>query len=232
MNNRNSPEGILLVDKPKGAPSFSLITALRRRLAIQKIGHAGTLDPFATGVMVLLVGRRFTQLSDLFLCKDKEYRAQVYLGITTNTYDCEGEVISHSPFIPSLEGIQEALHAFQGEQEQIPPMFSAKKIQGQKLYDLARRGKEIERPAVKVWIKMDLLSYQYPYLDLSITCSKGTYIRSLAFDLGIKLQCGAHLSNLQRTRSGSFLLQDCLNGLEIKNPNVNIEERLIQYSPF
>ena len=225
-------EGILLVDKPKGHSSFSLVATLRKRLGVKKIGHAGTLDPFATGVMVMLVGRRYTRLSDQFLIKDKAYQAQVYFGITTDTYDCDGEIISRSDSIPTLEEIQIALKDFQGIIEQVPPMFSAKKVNGKKLYELARQGKEIERKPVKVCVNIEVLSYQYPYLDIYVTCSKGTYVRSLAYDLGQKLHCGAHLANLQRVRSGTFELKDCVDGSKLKDPETNIVAKLIQDSPF
>jgi tRNA pseudouridine55 synthase len=205
-------EGILLVNKPRGATSFSLVHSLRKILGVRKIGHAGTLDPFATGVMVMLVGRQFTKLSDELLSKDKEYLAQVYLGTTTDTFDCDGQIQSTSPHIPPLDDIEKALEYFQGTIEQIPPMFSAKKVKGKKLYELARKGQVIERQSVKVDVNTRLISYNYPYLELQIKCSKGTYIRSIAHDLGQQLSCGAHLTALQRTRSGAFHLQDCVDG--------------------
>jgi len=205
-------EGILLVNKPRGKTAFSLVACLRKVLGVQKIGHAGTLDPFATGVMVMLIGRNYTKLSDSFLECDKEYVARVHLGITTDTYDCEGAIEARSNLVPSLQQIEEALKSFQGEIEQVPPMFSAKKVNGKKLYELARKGKTIERKSAKVRLETHLLAYTYPYLDIRVNCSKGTYIRSIAYDLGISLGCGAHLSLLERTRSGSFLLQDCVDG--------------------
>jgi tRNA pseudouridine55 synthase len=209
-------QGILLVNKPKGKTSFSLVHELRKILNVQKIGHAGTLDPFATGVMVMLIGKNYTRLSDQFLVCDKEYEAEVLLGVATDTYDCEGVETFRSDAIPTQAEIEKALLDFQGEIEQIPPMFSAKKIKGKKLYDLAREGKTVERAPVKVSVNTQLLSYQYPYLHLRIQCSKGTYIRSIGHDLGVKLGCGAHLSNLTRTRSGTFLLKDCVSGSQLK----------------
>jgi tRNA pseudouridine55 synthase len=220
-------EGILLVDKPKGPSSFKLVQTLRKRLGVRKIGHAGTLDPFATGVMVMLIGRRYTRLSDRFLCNDKEYEAEVYLGITTDTYDSEGTMIAQSTLIPTLADIQEALKYFQGEIEQVPPMYSAKKKQGKKLYELARKGQEVARDPVKVTLQTDLISYEYPYLKLRIVCSKGTYIRSVAYDLGIKLGCGAHLSNLRRTRSGKFKIEDCIHEDELYAPSFNLQDRFL-----
>lgn len=206
------PSGILLVNKPKNKTSFSLVGALRRLLKVKKIGHAGTLDPFATGVMVLLVGKQYTKLSDKFLAADKEYLATVHLGIETDSYDCDGKLIAENPSIPSEEELNKALEKFQGEVEQTPPMFSAKKIKGKKLYELARQGISIERQPVKVHLTTKLLHYDYPFVELEVKCSKGTYIRSIAHDLGKLLGCGAHLSALQRTRSGAFHLKDCIDG--------------------
>jgi len=205
-------QGYLLVNKPKGKTAFSLVAVLRRRLGIQKIGHAGTLDPLATGVMVMLLGKEYTKLSDKFLTEDKEYLAQVQLGIETDTYDSEGQPMGGTAHCPTLEEVQEVLEQFQGDIMQIPPMFSAKKVNGQKLCNLARKGKTVDRLPVKVKVDIDLLNYQYPYIDLRINCSKGTYIRSLAHDMGKLLTCGAHLSALVRTRSGHFHLRDCMDG--------------------
>lgn len=227
LHNQEPVEGILLVDKSKGHSSFKLVAMLRKRLGVKKIGHAGTLDPFATGVMVMLIGRRYTRLSDQFLCNDKEYIAEVHLGTTTDTYDSEGVIIAQSPIVPTLEEIQHALKAFQGEIEQVPPMYSAKKIQGKKLYELARKGIEVERKAVKVALETTLIRYEYPLLELKIVCSKGTYIRSIAYDFGLKLRCGAHLSNLRRTRSGQFCIQDCLPESDIFSPSVDLHARFI-----
>ncbi|MBX9695198.1 MAG: tRNA pseudouridine(55) synthase TruB, partial [Cyanobacteria bacterium] len=204
-------EGLLLVDKAKGRTSFSLVHFLRKRLGVKKIGHAGTLDPFATGVMVMLIGRRYTKLSDRFLGCGKEYLAEVFLGTTTDTYDCDGKIIAQSPHIPLLEDIEKALESFQGTIEQIPPMYSAKKKQGKKLYELARKGQEVEREPVQITIQTRLIRYEYPYLELQVDCSKGTYIRSIAYDLGVMLGCGAHLTNLRRTRSGCFHLDQCVS---------------------
>lgn len=208
-------EGILLVNKPVGKTSFSLISALRKRTGIKKIGHAGTLDPFASGVMILLVGRTFTAQSDSFIGQDKEYEALVHLGIETTTFDPEGEITSQSDLIPTLAEVEEALKAFQGTIQQIPPMYSAKKVNGKKLYELARKGIEIERKPVTLTVNTTLLSYSYPELTLRIACSKGTYIRSIASDLGKALGCGAHLKALTRIRCGPYHLQDCLDGREL-----------------
>lgn len=224
---QTSLEGILLLNKPKGCTAFSLVSLLRRRLGIKKIGHSGTLDPFATGVMVMLIGRNFTRQSDQFLCQDKEYHAEVYLGISTDTYDCDGKIVSQSESIPTLEEIQKAIAHFQGEIFQTPPMYSAKKQNGKKLYELARQGKTVERLPVKIRLATTFESYAYPYLSLKVSCSKGTYIRSIAHDLGQLLGIGAHLSQLRRVRSGQFLIQDCLDVEKIKSTYTN--EDLIRH---
>lgn len=222
-NPPSEPQGILLVNKPKGKTAFSLVASLRRILGVKKIGHAGTLDPFATGVMVMLIGKPFTRLSDSFLGADKEYLGCIKLGIATDTYDCDGVATQESSIIPTQEALEAALRLFQGEVEQVPPMYSAKKQNGKKLYELARAGKTVDRPAVKVVLQTCLLSYEYPYVNIAVTCSKGTYIRSIAHDLGAILQCGGHLVDLQRVRSGSFHLNDCFDGLLLQGPS---EERL------
>lgn len=204
--------GYLLVNKPKGKTAFNLVAALRRKFGIRTIGHAGTLDPLATGVMVMLLGREYTKLSDSFMAHDKEYFARVHLGMATDTYDAEGQTVAICPDIPTLEELKKALLSFQGDIQQVPPMFSAKKIDGKKLYDLARKGQVVERKAVSLQVKTDLLAYEYPFVDLTIECSKGTYIRSIAHDLGQLLGCGAHLASLVRTRSGPYTLSECVDG--------------------
>jgi tRNA pseudouridine55 synthase len=226
MNIKNN--GILLVDKNKGSTSFKLVAILRRLTKIEKIGHSGTLDPFATGLMVMLIGREFTKRSDQFLTSTKEYRATVHLGIATDTYDIDGQMTAESLLVPTLPEIQAALHTFQGDVWQIPPMFSAKKIKGQKLYDLARKGIEIERAPVKVHLEIELLRYEYPEVEIQVRCSKGTYIRSLAHDLGTLLGTGAHLSTLIRLRSGYFRLEDAISQslLEQKEYDISPHIRL------
>lgn len=223
-----SSQGILLVDKSAGSTSFQIVAQLRRLLKIDKIGHAGTLDPFATGVMVMLVGREFTRRSDEFLSADKEYKATLHLGVSTDSYDIDGAVTASSEKIPTLEEIERALQAFQGEILQTPPMFSAKKVQGKKLYELARKGIEIERQPALVSLQTTFLSYTYPELQIQVSCSKGTYIRSLAHDLGQKLGCGAHLSQLTRVRSGPYLLEHCIPQTALKNLDFDLEPHFIR----
>lgn len=219
-------EGILLVNKQQGKTSFSLIRTLRKLTGIKKIGHAGTLDPFATGVMILLIGRSYTRFSDKLLIQDKEYIAEVCLGMSTDTYDCDGKIMACSKKVPTLAEIEKALEKFQGEIEQVPPMYSAKKIQGKKLYELARKGETVERAPCKVNLQTTFLNYTYPHLTLKIACSKGTYIRCIAEELGNMLGCGGHLSKLNRTRSGLFKLDDCLDGALLEQPGFDISPYL------
>lgn len=215
----NKPSGILLVNKPKGKTSFSLVSAVRRASGVEKVGHAGTLDPLATGVLILLVGKDYTRLSDSFLHQDKEYIATLHLGIRTDSYDSEGQVLTTSTIIPTEEEILTALTKFQGTISQIPPMFSAKKVQGKKLYELARKGIEIVRQPQQVTLTTKLLHYEYPFLSLHVACSKGTYIRSIAEDMGQILGCGAHICDLSRTRSGAFSITECMDGNLLFSPN-------------
>ena len=219
-------EGILLVNKPKGRTSFSLISYLRRILNVKTIGHAGTLDPLATGVMVLMVGKNYTRLSSKLLVQDKEYFAEITLGKSTDSFDAEGTETFSSEKVPTFEEVTTALKKFQGEFLQIPPMFSAKKVNGQKLCDLARKGKTIERQPVKVFAETVLIDYTYPKILLKVNCSKGTYIRSIAHDLGCDLGSGAFLSCLQRTKSGSFYIEDCIDGNIIFNHDATDAARL------
>ncbi len=215
-------EGLVLVNKPRACTSFDIVRDLRRLLNVKKVGHTGTLDPFATGLLVMLVGRKYTRLSDQYLNCDKEYIATVQLGITTDSYDCDGKTLSESDLIPSHEELEAALSTFQGTSLQTPPMFSAKKINGKKLYQLAREGIEVERKPVEVTIQAEILEYTYPYVKVHVQCSKGTYIRSIAHDLGQHLACGAILSALERTRCGPFHLSNAIDGLLLKDSSLDL----------
>ncbi len=227
MEGNSSPAGILVVDKEKGMTSHDVVSIVRKRFSIKKVGHAGTLDPNATGVLVLLLGKA-TKLSSTYLSEDKEYKATMKLGERTDSGDSDGEVISTSEVKSSKEEISQVLESFRGEILQVPPMVSAKKVKGQRLYKLARRGIEVEREPQKIFIKMlDLLDVEMPFVKISVACSKGTYIRQLADDIGEKLGCGAHLSDLRRTRSGSFSIEqavpfDQLRGMNRKELDENI----------
>jgi tRNA pseudouridine55 synthase len=215
-------EGMLLINKSKGQTSFSIISSLRKLTNIKKIGHCGTLDPFASGVMVLLIGKHYTKKCNDFIMHDKEYIAEITLGKISNTFDLEGVISNFSLSIPTLSELKEALLSFQGHIFQTPPMFSAKKIKGQRLYHLARKGITIERSPVKIFLQTTLLSYSYPLVNLSITCSKGTYIRSLAHDLGQVLGCGAFLSSLTRTKVGPFPIEECLAQATLSTENFDL----------
>jgi tRNA pseudouridine55 synthase len=222
-------QGLLLIDKQPGSPSFRIVSQLRRLTGVQKIGHAGTLDPFATGVMLLLIGKSYTQKTPALISADKEYRATLCLGVRTDTFDLEGRVIDRSPLVPSLSQVETALAAFQGTLSQIPPMFSAKKVGGKKLYDLARQGVTIPRQPSLVTLSTTLISYDYPRLDIHVACSKGTYIRTLADDIGEMLGCHAHLTALCRTRVGPYTLADCLSQTALQTPSLDLTPYLRQH---
>jgi len=221
-------EGVLLLDKPEGKTSFYLVHRLRKITKVKKIGHAGTLDPFATGLMVLLIGKNFTRKSDLFLNNEKSYLTTLVLGHTTPSFDSETAQTFVSDKIPSLEEIQNVIASFQGELLQTPPMFSAKKVDGTPLYELARKGISIDRKPCKVTVSIEFISYNYPELSLKVTCSKGTYIRSLGHDIGIALGTGAYLSKLRRLSSGLFHLDQATPLSQIENNPFILQDKLIK----
>lgn len=198
--------GFLLIDKPVGSNSFKLVIFLRKLLGQKRIGYAGTLDPLASGLMILAIGE-YTKLLPYLEAKDKVYRVTVRLGQVSNTYDADGEIsdvaVEH---IPSREEIELVLKEnFQGEIQQIPPKFSAIQIDGKRAYDLARKGREFELKARSVQIfSSKALDYIYPELGLEVHCSSGTYIRTIAHDLGQKLGCGGMVLQLRRTRIGKI----------------------------
>ncbi len=220
-------EGILLVDKPKNKSSFYLVTLLRAITNIRKIGHCGTLDPLATGLMIMLIGKNFTRLSDTFIGQDKDYEVSILFGTSTATYDTDGDIIKSSKLIPTDNDVKKAVESFQGKIMQIPPMFSAKKIGGKKLYTLAREGKEVDRQPKEVEVKTTLISYNYPYLNLHITCSSGTYIRTIANDIGELLTCCGCVAKLTRLRVGSFHLDKCVSIDQITDLSFNYTNHLI-----
>jgi tRNA pseudouridine55 synthase len=219
--------GILLVNKSKNKTSFSIVSQLRKTTKIKKIGHCGTLDPFATGLMVMLIGKAYTTRSNDFINHDKQYIAKICLGYTTRSFDTEEEKIFFSDKVPEKKEVEEIIKNYQGQIAQIPPMFSAKKVNGKKLYELARQGKEIERKPVLVTVNIQILSYSYPYLDISVTCSKGTYIRSLANDIGKDLNTGGYLESLIRIKSGPFNIKNAVDQNEIKE-GFDISKHLIK----
>ncbi|MBF0494888.1 MAG: tRNA pseudouridine(55) synthase TruB [Candidatus Omnitrophica bacterium] len=202
--------GILIVDKKKGMTSHDVVSLIRRRFGVKKVGHAGTLDPNATGVLVLLLGGA-TKLSGNFLNEDKEYEAVMKLGVRTASGDPDAEIISEKEVNVGDAEIRKAVNSFVGEIEQMPPMFSAKKVQGKKLYQFARKGIEVEREPKKVTIKnIEITEIIMPLVKFKVVCGKGTYIRQLVDDIGEALVCGAHLQDLRRTRSGNFHIKDAV----------------------
>lgn len=205
-------DGILNVNKPLDWTSHDVVTKIRNLLGTRKVGHTGTLDPQATGVLLICIGKA-TKLVNFLADEDKEYVATLHLGVVTDTMDPTGRVLEERSSNISLseEEAKAVLSSFVGEIEQVPPMFSAVKKGGRPLYKLARMGKTVRREPRRVNIyELELLEFALPYLTLRITCSKGTYIRVLAADIGSKLGCGAHLKALERTRVGKFRLQDSL----------------------
>lgn len=201
---------ILVVDKENGMTSHDVVKMVRRRFSVKKVGHAGTLDPGATGVLVLLLGRA-TKLSGKYSGEDKEYVAVMKLGEKTDTGDMDGEVTLARDVNVSAEEVEETISSFAGEMEQVPPMVSAKRVNGRRLYKLARKGLEVERKPQKISIKeIEVVKTDIPFVTFRVVCSKGTYIRQLAEDIGEELGCGAHLTELRRTRSGSFSLDEAV----------------------
>jgi len=206
-----APSGILLLDKPSGISSNAALGRAKRVLGIRKAGHTGTLDPMASGLLVLCFGEA-TKVSGFLLDADKAYAAEATLGVSTDSEDAEGEVIAEHP-VPelSLEDVEAALAAFRGPIDQVPPMHSALKHKGQRLYELARKGEVVERPPRAVVIHaLECVDWSSPRMRLNVRCSKGTYIRSLVRDLGEALGCGAHLSALRRTLSSPFEITDAI----------------------
>lgn len=204
---RRRVDGILPLDKPLGMSSNAALQAVRRMYDAEKAGHAGTLDPLASGLLPVLFGQA-TRFSGWLLDADKSYRASVQLGVTTETADAEGKVLETRPVEAGIERIDAALARFRGAIEQVPPMYSALKRAGRPLYELAREGLVVERAARPVRIdRLDRLALNGTLLEIYVTCSKGTYVRTLAEDIGHALGCGAHLAGLRRVAAGNFLIE-------------------------
>src|SRR6056300_1549686 len=203
-------EGILLVDKPQGITSHDVVDRLRRKLRMKKIGHAGTLDPLATGLLIMLIGKA-TKDSQFLISLDKAYEGTFLLGLETDSQDADGEVVAEKPLPDGLteEMVLSEMQGFLGDQYQTPPMFSAKKIDGVPLYKMARKGKTVEREPRFIRIKeLSLSKWNSPKGEFSMACSKGTYVRTVLHDLGQKLGCGAHLIALRRTKIDQFDIQN------------------------
>lgn len=222
-------EGVLLIDKPVGCTSHDVVAQVRKKLKIKKVGHAGTLDPNATGLLIILVGKA-TKISQYLMSLGKIYEGTMKLGVVTNTYDCEGEVMQNNP-VPDLSRDEaEAVFAqFRGDQYQMPPMFSAKKIDGVPLYKMARKGQEVEREPRFIHVaELTIKRFELPEIEFTVSCSKGTYIRSLAHDIGAKLGPGAHLSQLRRTATDRFTIEDSIPLTQLEEMSlIEIRRRLI-----
>ena len=218
MGNRD--DGILLIDKEEGESSFAEVKRVRRILKVKKAGHAGTLDPFATGLLVVLLGQG-TKLAPLLMEGKKEYRATIRLGVETDTMDPTGRIVATRP-VPdfSPDHLRQTARGFMGDIEQVPPIFSAVKCRGRRAYELAREGIKVELKKRRATVhRLEILSVDLPEVSMVVACSRGTYIRSLAADLGDALGTGAHLRSLRRLSSGSFTVKEALRLKEIGAPS-------------
>lgn len=208
---KNAISGVLVVDKPVGLTSHDVVQVVRKGTNIKRAGHTGTLDPRASGVLVILLGPA-VRLSEYVSASDKRYQAVVRLGTSTDTYDSEGRITRSAPVDHiTEEQFQEALKGFVGEIEQVPPPYSAVKVKGRKAYEMAREGEEVELAPRRIHVyNLELLEWAPPEAVIDVYCSSGTYVRSLAHDLGEKMGVGAHLVGLRRTKSGRFTLRDAV----------------------
>ncbi len=213
-----TPDGVLLVDKAEGMTSHDVVALIRRKLEIKKVGHCGTLDPIATGLLLLTLGRG-TKIQDLLMSEDKKYAGTLLLGVTTSTQDRQGEIVNQREVPPLDENkIRAAFEKFCGDFYQMPPMVSAIKRGGVPLYKLARQGKVVEREARLVHVyRYGIDQIALPEIDFSVLCSKGFYVRTYVHDIGEELGCGAHLKSLRRLKSGRFDVDRAISVAEIKN---------------
>ncbi|MDP2654018.1 MAG: tRNA pseudouridine(55) synthase TruB [Candidatus Omnitrophota bacterium] len=214
-------EGIVVVNKPTGMTSHDVVNRTRRKFKMRQVGHAGTLDPLATGVLVMLLGKS-TKLFRKFEAFDKAYRATLILGTRTTTADIQGTVTGTAPYEHiSREQVEEMLKQFVGKIEQTPPMVSAVKVKGRRLYELARQGVEIERQARQITIReLKLLDFHPPRVSFFLECSKGTYVRKLAEDVGERLGCGACIAEIERTKVGPFLIEQAVSLEDLNESHV------------
>jgi len=207
-----NPVGILVVDKPEGWTSNDVVQKTKHMIKAKKVGHTGTLDPMATGVLILLIGKA-TKTAHLYADDYKRYQAEITFGSSTDSYDRTGAVTEEgSPDSVDLEKLKEVIESFKGPQEQLPPMYSAVKVKGKKLYELARKGKVVERKARSIIIESieaDLSAF--PVITIDVLCSKGTYIRSIAHDIGDRVACPSHLSGLVRTAAGRYTIENAVD---------------------
>ncbi len=205
-------DGVLLIDKPTEHTSHDVVARVRHKLRQKRVGHAGTLDPMATGLLLVLVGKS-TRLSQYLMSGDKEYEGEMTLGVVTNSQDAEGEVVETRPVPADLDRakIEAVMQTFRGDQYQTPPMFSAIKVDGVPLYKMARKGEEVDRePRFIRIMAIEVLGVELPKIRFRVRCSKGTYVRTIAHDFGQKLGCGAHLSALRRTASGDLRVEQAI----------------------
>lgn len=208
--------GVIVVDKPLGMTSHDVVHVIRKGSGVRRAGHTGTLDPRATGVLVVLIGPA-VRLSEYVSAADKRYQATIRLGSATDTYDSEGKITHSGEVDITEERFVELLNQFKGEIEQTPPPFSAVKLQGKKAYELSRRGEAVELKPRKIKVyRLEILEWDMPDVTIDVLCSSGTYVRSLAHDIGTALGCGAHLIGLRRTKSGRFTLRDAIPLEELK----------------
>jgi tRNA pseudouridine55 synthase len=231
MQDFSALDGAILVDKPAGPTSHDVVDAIRRRFQIKKVGHCGTLDPNATGLLIIVLGRG-TKLSEKLMGDDKVYEGTIKFGETTNSYDADGEILETKPVPPlTLEGLNEEATKFIGDQMQMPPMVSAIKMNGVPLYKLARKGIEVVREPRLIHIyNFRFTNYSEPLGEFRVACTKGTYVRSIAHDLGQKLGCGAHLATLRRSVSGKFDVADAKPLDEIlKLSQSDLEKRVLPF---
>ena len=215
---QESLDGVLLIDKAPGMTSHDVVAIARRSLNTKKIGHCGTLDPLATGLLIIVIGRA-TKIQDLLMAEDKEYVGTMTLGVATDSQDADGVIVETKP-VPDFtpEQIEAAFAKYQGDLYQMPPMVSAIKKDGVPLYKLARQGKVVEREPRFVHVfGHEINGLRLPDIDFRVVCSKGFYVRTYAFDIGNDLGCGAHLKNLRRTKSGRFNLDHAVTVDELKN---------------
>ena len=214
-------EGIIIVNKPDGITSHDVVEQVRHKFKMRRVGHAGTLDPMATGVLVILLGKA-TQLFNKFVNFDKAYRAELILGTSTDSSDIRGKVLKQDPYEHiTARQIEEAFARFLGEIQQVPPMVSAVKVKGKKLYELARRGIQIERQARLIKIhSLKIEGINLPRVKFYVECSKGTYVRQLAYDIGEVLGCGACISRIERTKVGSFSIEEAVNLEDLNESHV------------
>jgi tRNA pseudouridine 55 synthase len=213
--------GILNINKPTGMSSFDVVRVVKKVAKTKKVGHTGTLDPEASGVLPICIGRA-TKLVDYIMSDYKIYKVELKLGITTDTYDREGKVLQTSEVNLYNEEVEKVIKSFEGEIDQVPPMYSALKVNGERLYNLARQGIEIERKPRKIHIyNIDILGMELPMVHFTVKCSKGTYIRSLCYDIGEKLNCGGTMWNLQRTQTGSFSISSSVELEQLNSDNIS-----------